>query len=187
MIGRINSWKGQDLLVEATAALSPTLRGKIDIKFAGATFEAGQEAEELARLVDKAGIQGQVQFEGFVKDPFDFYQWADIVVVPSKKPEPFGLVAVEAMAHGRPVIAANHGGLMEIVVHERTGLLFEPGNAQALSAMLSHALANHAEMQVFGRQGQARYREEFTETKYKENFVYIVEGVLRKDRDRDVT
>ena len=186
MIGRINSWKGQDLLVEAVAALPTTLRRKFDMKFAGATFESGQEAEELARQVQKAGVQGQVQFEGFVKDPFDLYQWADIVVVPSKKPEPFGLVAVEAMAHSRPVIAANHGGLTEIVVHERTGLLFTPGNAQALSAMLSRALANPAEMQVFGRQGQARYRKMFTETKYKKNFVCIVEDVLRKGRDRNV-
>ena len=178
MVGRINSWKGQDLLVQAVAALPSAARHKVDIKFAGAAFEDGPEVKQLATLIRKAELERQVQLEGFVRNPSDLYQWADIVVVPSKKPEPFGLVAVEAMAHGRPVIAANHGGLMEIVLHEETGLLFEPGNPAALTEILRRVFDDPAKMRTFGSRGQSLCAESFTEARYKESFLRIVGGAL---------
>lgn len=65
------------------------------------------------------------------------YRRADICVVPSLWHEPFGLVAVEAMGAGLPVCVSDTGGLREIVVHERTGLLFPAGDAGALAACLT--------------------------------------------------
>jgi glycosyltransferase involved in cell wall biosynthesis len=184
MIGRINSWKGQDLLIEAVAALPAPQRERLSIKFAGAAFEEGPETLQLATKITKAALNDRVILEGFVKDPSDLYQWADIVVVPSKRPEPFGLVAVEAMAHGRPVLAADHGGLQEIVLHEKTGLLFEPGNAAALARTLQLALENPTKMQVLGSHGHDRYVEGFTEDQYKENFLHVIETVLKRRSDR---
>jgi len=61
------------------------------------------------------------------------YEQADICVIPSLWPEPFGLVAVEAMAAARPVIASRAGGLKHIVVDKKTGFLVEPGNAEDLA------------------------------------------------------
>jgi glycogen(starch) synthase len=65
-----------------------------------------------------------------------FYKSADLTVVPSLY-EPFGMVVLESMAMGTPTIVADTGGLSEIVVHEETGLKFEPGNPESLAeAML---------------------------------------------------
>jgi len=180
MIGRVNSWKGQDLLIEAVSTLPKQQRAKLSIKFAGAAFEEGPEIAQLAAKVTNSELQNQVDLEGFVEDPSDLYQWADIVVVPSKKPEPFGLVAIEAMAHRRPVIAADHGGLKEIVLHEKTGLLFEPGSPAALARTLQRALGDPTRMQSLGVNGYDRYLESFTEKRYQEGLLRIVSDVLRK-------
>ncbi len=90
------------------------------------------------------------------------YRQAAICVVPSLWHEPFGLVAVEAMAAGRPVCASDSGGLRDIVVHEETGFLFPPGDADALAGALERLLDSPALCQRMGRAGQERARTLFT-------------------------
>ncbi|NLN92010.1 MAG: glycosyltransferase family 4 protein [Candidatus Hydrogenedens sp.] len=83
------------------------------------------------------------------------YRGADLCVVPSLWEEPFGLVALEAMASGVAVCASRTGGLQDIVVHGKTGFLFERGNGKALAACLEKLLDDHelrTEMGVAGRQ-----------------------------------
>jgi glycosyltransferase involved in cell wall biosynthesis len=70
------------------------------------------------------------------------YQKAAICVVPSRWPEPFGIVAVEAMACGRPVIASNTGGLKGIIDGGMDGVLFQPGNADELARKIEYLLDN---------------------------------------------
>ena len=64
------------------------------------------------------------------------YNGLDIVVSASTSPEPLGTVVIESMAMGRPLIGPNHGGAAEMMEHERTGLLFEPGNSESLATMI---------------------------------------------------
>jgi len=82
-------------------------------------------------------------------------------VVPSLWPEPAGLVALEAMAHGRPVIAAAHGGLPE-VVGEEGGLLVPPGNVAALAAALDRLANEYETASRIGQAGQRRIGQHFT-------------------------
>ena len=65
----------------------------------------------------------------------EWYRAADILVVPSRY-EPFGMVILEGMLHGLPIAAANVGGPREILEHERTGLLFPPGDVEAIAQAL---------------------------------------------------
>ena len=75
---------------------------------------------------------GKIVFLPFLDDLPAAYMLADVVVVPSLKPEPFGRVLIEAQAMGRPVVAFDHGGASESVIHEKTGLLVEPKNLNEL-------------------------------------------------------
>ena len=70
-----------------------------------------------------------------------YYERAAVVVCPSRR-EGYGVVAREAMAHGRPVVASAVGGLLDAVEHERTGLLVPPGDAAALRAAIERLLAD---------------------------------------------
>jgi glycosyltransferase involved in cell wall biosynthesis len=81
--------------------------------------------------------------------------------VPSVWPEPFGQVAIEAMACGKPVVASAVGGLADVVVHEETGLLVPPGDVAALRAALGRLIADPAlreRMGAAGRERVERYR-----------------------------
>jgi len=77
-----------------------------------------------------------VQLTGEVDDPSPYLDESDVVVVPSDAPEPFGLVAIEAFARGRPVIASAGGGLLDVVTDGEDGWLFPPGDAPALATIL---------------------------------------------------
>jgi glycosyltransferase involved in cell wall biosynthesis len=178
MIGRINDWKGQDLLVRAIAALPAEQRKRVTVRLAGAAFAGGPAEAELSALLGELGLSGQVSFEGFVDDPAPLYQWADIVAVPSKKPEPFGLVAVEAMAHARAVVAAGHGGLVEIVLPGETGWLFEPRNTDALAAALVEAMAAPEQVIARGRNGRVRFEAQFAEARYRAELAAVIAARL---------
>ncbi|WP_323013465.1 glycosyltransferase family 4 protein [Devosia sp.] len=168
MIGRINDWKGQDLLVEAVAALPAGTRGKMRLRFAGSAFAGNASETRLLAQVQEKQLGEITRLDGFVDDPAPLYRWADIVAVPSRKPEPFGLVAVEAMAHGKPVLAAAHGGLTEIIEDGETGWLVPPNDAPALAKRLA-ALAEAGEQaHEMGIKGRMRFENAFSESRYQD-------------------
>jgi len=76
--------------------------------------------------------------------------------------ESFGLVAIEAFACGTPVIASAHGGLREIVVHGKTGLLVEPGNSQALARAIAYAETHPEKMKAMGQAARQAYLTKYT-------------------------
>jgi len=85
-----------------------------------------------------------------------------LALVPSVWAEPFGLVALEAMVAGCPVIAARSGGLCELVVDGETGLLVPPRDPAALSRAMSDLLADPARRERLGRSARARAQAEFS-------------------------
>lgn len=92
----------------------------------------GPKKKEYMTLVDKLGLEQNICFLGFVPDIRWLYSIIDCFVIPSHW-EPLGIVALEAHAMGIPVIAANVDGLNEVVLDDKTGLLFEPENENDLA------------------------------------------------------
>ncbi len=164
LAGRINAWKGQDLLVEAMARLQAQPGGPpLHVAIVGDVFP-GQEAlrERLHAQVAAAGLGARVHFLPFVADIWPVWRASDIAVVPSTEPEPFGMVAIEAMACGLPVVAAAHGGLLDIVEPESTGLLFTPRSAEALAAALARLAGDAALRRRLGAAGALRQASHFS-------------------------
>lgn len=102
---------------------------------------------------------------------------AAVVVVPSVVRETFGLVALEAMGAGRPVVASRTGGLPEVVVHGETGLLVAPGDEAALAAALARILEDAALQEAMGAAGRRRARE-FSEARVVPRLEEIYERLL---------
>jgi len=166
LVGRVNAWKGQGLLLEAAARLTPKHRRALYLCVGDAP--EGQEwfGQELDRAMARTFLGDRFRREPFRADVADLFAAADVCVVPSTLPEPFGLVAVEAMAAGRAVVAADHGGLVEIVEHEVTGLRFAPGDPEALAEALERLLSDRALRERLGAAGRERQRSRFTVERY---------------------
>jgi glycosyltransferase involved in cell wall biosynthesis len=101
-----------------------------------------------------------VRFLGRREDPGDLLAACDALVLPARR-EGLGVSALEAMAASRPVIASRVGGLAEAVVHERTGLLVEPGDVDALAEAIERLAADRGLALRLGAAGPARVAEGF--------------------------
>lgn len=131
--GRFVGWKGFDLLLEAFASVCE--KGtKLWIAGSGPEEKKLQEKAEVLHLQDK------VKFWGFVKDIRPLLWGGDLFVLPSREPEPFGLILLEAMASGLPVIATAAGGPLDMVT-EKNGWLVKLGDVLSLSSALQDAVS----------------------------------------------
>lgn len=129
--GRLIPGKGLDVVLRAMEGF-PEL-SQCSLEVAG----DGPCRSQLEGMARDLGLGGRVCFRGWVQDMPSYWHSCDVAVVPSNEfVESFGMVAIEAMASGRPVIAARNGGLAETVVHGKTGALFERGSWRELGAIL---------------------------------------------------
>lgn len=134
-VGRLVGWKGLHLIIEALAELPP------DVHFL--VIGEGPERQALQALAERLGVGARVRFAGRIAHA-ELPRWlacGDIFVQPSIGEEAFGISVVEAMACGLPVLAADNGGMREIVVPGTTGYLLPPGDVVAWRAALKEMLA----------------------------------------------
>jgi glycosyltransferase involved in cell wall biosynthesis len=175
MLGRLNRWKGQDLLLRSLAMIPSEILNQIQVRVVGSTFERDTRLEEELRAL---GNQLPVKFEPFTPNTKSLYLWSDVVVVPSKSPEAFGRIPVEAMAYGRPAIVASHGGLAETVIDGETGWRFAPNDARDLARVLEHVVAHREQLMLFGKAARRRYESAYTAEIINEQFKRVVKQSL---------
>lgn len=128
--GRCVPNKGLDLLLDAA---EPLLRDEIVQITAWGIDESPFGRSLRSRML---ALGNSTSIEPFRNDIENLFKSVDVIVVPSRYPEPMGRMAIEAMAGGLPVIVADHGGLPEVVKHKQTGLLHEPNNPVSLRAAI---------------------------------------------------
>ncbi|GEM_PF-1544177 len=133
-VGRCSPNKGIQYLLEAVALVSASCRVRLHI--VGNTGDDPQYYNHLVEITTARQIAGKVIFHGFVQpgsaDLVKLYRQSDIFVLPSIR-EGFGIVVLEAMSCGLPIITTTADALPELVAHGKTGMLVPPGNAQALA------------------------------------------------------
>lgn len=132
--GRFVDWKGFDILIKACAKLASTVDFRLWLAGDGPMRGA------LEGLATGLGISDLVTFWGFLEDIRSLMWQADLFVLPSKTPEPFGIVALEAMASGLPVIATSAGGVLDFV-DESCGWLARPDDPDDLAVIIKEALS----------------------------------------------
>jgi glycosyltransferase involved in cell wall biosynthesis len=159
-VGRFDRRKGIETLVRAIA--SSNLRGNADLRLIiGGGARPGEsdgiERDRIQDIVKELGIEEIVTFPGRLteSDLPIYYAAANVCVVPSHY-EPFGLVAIEAMACRTPVVASNVGGLQFTVVPEVTGLLVPPKDEAAFAGAIDRILGNPAWGEQLGETGRQR-------------------------------
>lgn len=171
IIGRINTWKGQQFVVDALRTHGRSV--PIEMRIVGDVFKGYEPLLETLRA-SAAECAQPVTISGFVEDPSAHFAWADFILVPSVQPEPFGRVAIESFSAGRPVLASRGGGLSEIVEDGFTGWLFEPGNVRQLLHVISLAVwigpAAYRDMSFAARRV---FTQRFTHARYSDAMAAI--------------
>jgi glycosyltransferase involved in cell wall biosynthesis len=163
-VGRLSAWKGYDLFIDALAEASGRIPGLWGVVAGGPPPGEEWRADDLLRRIAQAGLDSTVKYLGFVDDVGQLFRPGRIVVVPSRWPEPFGLVTVEAMLAGCVVVASRHGGSAEIIEDGVTGMLVPPGDSSALAAALERLAVDPDRRDELGAQArisaEARFRPE---------------------------
>ncbi len=162
IIGNIRSWKGQDVVVRAVRLLKDKIPHLRCLIVGQAGYEDSDYFEGVLDLVEKGGLRRQIKLTGYRRDIPDIINCLEIVIHASRKPEPFGRIALEAMALSKPVIAVKGGGIQEIVAHGQTGLLIKPDDPEALAKAVERLYLNPSERVYFGRSGKRRLDELFS-------------------------
>jgi glycosyltransferase involved in cell wall biosynthesis len=156
---RLVPGKGIDTLLEAfSRVVSEVPHARL--RLAGDGPERGAIEAHVARL----GAESWAELAGVVSDLPEFWSGVDVAVMPSTLPESFGMVALEAMASGRPVVATRSGGVEELVEDGVTGRLVPVGDVEALSAALA-GYASSEELRVsHGEAGRSRAERQYSIT-----------------------
>ena len=161
--GRLTSWKGQEDFIEAINLVNIELG--YDAFFAvilGSDQGRDLYKKKLIRLSEKYRLTKQLRFIDHCKNMALAYKVSDIVVSASTEPEAFGRVAVEAQSMEKPIIASNIGGSNETIIDEKTGFLYEAGNAKSLSNKILKIInMDDATLKSIGIEGRKNILQKF--------------------------
>lgn len=176
IVGRLQEWKGQQEFLRAAASV---LRVKPETRFVvvgGALLGwEGDYPQRLEQLADDLGIRDRVLFTGHRTDVPKWFSSMDVAVNASD-PEPFGLVVVEAMAAGVPVVAIDAGGPADVIEHERTGLLIARREPTLLAEAITRLLADPALASRIGVAGKDLAAERYGSRRMAEDFAAMLEA-----------
>lgn len=176
LVGRINRWKGQGVLIEAARRLAADAHPQLRFLIVGDVADGQHHfREDMLRAIERAGLSERVLWHPFTTEIDTVWAASQIALAPSIEPEPFGRVAIEAMAHGLPVVAAGHGGLAEIVADGQTGFLVTPGSAEALAEAVGRLASDAALRSRLGEAGRVRQRQLFSQHQHDQRLMATIE------------
>lgn len=179
MVGRLRPWKGQVRFLEMAAEISQQQPTAMFIIVGGSPFDVADDyPQQLQQLTADLNLSERVLFTGHLDDVRPALAAMSVFVHPGE-PEPFGLVNVEAMAMGKPVVALGHGALPEIVVPGETGLLVLPGDGHGLAQAVLNLLKNPAQVERMGQAGRERVLSHFTIQRTTAEIEAILNQVVR--------
>ena len=161
--GRLTSWKGQELLIEAINLVKIELGYEaFHVVVLGSDQGRDLYKKKLIRLTEQYRLTNQIKFIDHCKDMALAYKVSDIVISPSIEPEAFGRVAVEAQSMEKLIIASNIGGSNETIINKKTGFLFESGNEKSLSEKIIHAITmDETTLELVGREARKNVIKKF--------------------------
>ena len=175
---RATEWKGHAPLIEAVARLEAK---DVTLLLLGAGDGHSRFIERLRALAIKTGLDGRLRIASGTDDMPAALMLADVVAMPSTIPEPFGRVALEAQAMGRPVVAFKHGGAIESIQEGETGWLAEPNNVEDLARCLHLALKlGPRQRTIWAKRARAYMESDFSTQQMCEKTLEIYADFLQK-------
>ncbi len=182
-VGRLDPWKGHEVFLEAAAVVlerHPTCVFAVigDVLFDSVRRRFGDRRQQMERRAKELGVADRVRFLGQRTDVPRLLGAVDVLVHPSREPEPFGRSVAEAMAASVPVVASRIGGIPEIVTDGENGLLVPAGDAAALAEVISKLLGDDSLRARLAAAGRAVARDRFSIEAHVEAVQRVYEELL---------
>jgi len=181
LVARYQHVKGHDVFLKAGRTILESAR-QVRLAIAGENVFGGSSEESykkkiLSQVKGDPLLSQHLEFLGWIDRPQDLLAASDVVVVPSRY-ESFGMVGVEAMACGVPVVSTNVGGPAETIVDGETGFLVPPERPDMIAERVLTLLADDGLRQRMGQAGRARVETHFSLDRYAAEFAGVVERLL---------
>jgi len=161
LVGRLVDWKGPDRFLAAAAKVAAEIPRARFMLVGDAIFGEAGYVDELKEMAVRLGLAGRTVFTGFREDALRIMSGLDVLVHASLLPDPLPTVLIEAMALGLPVVAADAGGVREIVREGSTGLVVPPGDVRAMSEAMVELLSDPEGAARMGQAGRELAAERF--------------------------
>lgn len=173
-IGRLDATKGIIQFIESLNLLKHR-------EWQARIIGEGNMRDEAKAFVEKLGLEERVTFLGYLSgDEINKYlAGSNIVVMPSMIPESFGLVGIEAMAVGNPVVAFDVGGIREWLVNGETGFLIERGNIREMAAQIARLLGDDLLAREMGKRGKERVEKYYRKDIHLQRLLTIYADTIR--------
>ena len=161
IFGRVTQWKGQREFICAALEALPK-HPNLHLYIVGDASDTDPRyMDECKQIAKSSPFAAQIEFTGMVTDVTAYYKRCTAVVHASIEPEPFGMVLIEAMALGRPVVASIYGAAPEIIRDGIEGFLVDPRDTSTMAARMCELLADPALATRMGSAGCERVRSEY--------------------------
>jgi glycosyltransferase involved in cell wall biosynthesis len=173
-VGQLIRGKGVDTLLKAHAVLHKQLSEPPLLQIVG----TGNDEQRLKSLARELGITDSVVFVGWVAhgNLAGYYNTASLVVVPSRWPEPFGMVGVEAMLRERPVVASRVGGIPDWLADGVSGFLVDPENPEEFAQKMKLLITDRSMSIAFGKKGRELAEKQFSFEQYIQRLQKLLMG-----------
>jgi len=182
ILGRIAPWKGQHVFLKAAARVRQ-LGYKAKFVVIGAPLFGEYDYEaDLRAMTQSLGVENDVEFLGFRSDVAAVLRDLDILVHASTSADPCPSTVLEGMAYGLPVIGSDGGGVPEMIVEGKTGLLVPMGDSDKLAEAIRSLLDNPEKALSMGRAGHTRVKEHFTTARVARQVEDVYARVLPKPK-----
>lgn len=177
MIGRVNNWKGQKYFLQIAALLNQRF-DNLHFIMAGDAYPGYEYLyDEINLLKREIGIQDVVHDLGYRTDVHNILAGLDVFILPSTLPDPLPTVVLEAMGSAKPVVATAHGGALEMVEENKTGI-FIPWDNPDIAASLIAKLITENRLKEYGASGRQRALHSFSLSSYKRNILAALEELV---------
>jgi len=177
MIGRINHWKGQVYFIEIANELLKKNK-QLHFILAGDPFPGYEYIlQQMKDKIQEFGIGEHITDLGFQKNNVPFFQFIDLLIVPSTLPDPLPNVVLEAMSHAKPVAGTSHGGIVEMILDQTSGIHL-PIQDPFIAAEKISRILNKQVLRNMGEKGFEYLEKEFAPERYKSLILSSIEKIL---------
>jgi glycosyltransferase involved in cell wall biosynthesis len=177
-VGRVVKEKGMDYLLQAFTEVQE--KAKLVI------IGDGPFLSELKSQAQRLGVLSDVSFPGWLSpnELKSYYRKCSMVVMPSIWPEPFGMVGIEAMSYGKPVLAFDVGGVSDWLHHGETGFLVSPRDELSLAEKMNILLESPGLAKEMGRKGRSIAEQKFSPNRHVERLLSVFKEEIEAFRER---